>query len=319
VIVNLDIDSVTCVLDAGAIDRKECLMKIGLSSYSFRPLMLDGSMRIEDVFAWIRDNGGEHLELATLSVAPVGEDMQYDLGADQETLDRLKTVTAETGIPISGICIGANFIDADTRRTQIERAKRYVELCDRLDVRFLRHDVVPWSLRATEAAEFEQAFPVIVDACREIAAHAERLGVIASVEDHGFLMNSSERIKRLIHAVNSSSFKMTLDVGNFMCVDEDPLMATRASIRHASFVHLKDFYVRPTKPGPGWLETLGGQHIRGSVFGFGDLPVTEIIRSVVQSGYDGFVSLEYEGNEPTLFGCETGLANARRLIAEVTG
>src|SRR4051794_22979657 len=103
VIVNLDIDSVTCVLDAGAIDRKECLMKIGLSSYSFRPLMLDGSMRIEDVFAWIRDNGGEHLELATLSVAPVGEDMQYDLGADQEMLDRLEAATAETGIPISGI------------------------------------------------------------------------------------------------------------------------------------------------------------------------------------------------------------------------
>lgn len=293
-------------------------MKIGLSSYSFRPLMLDGSMRIEDVFAWVRDNGGEHLELATLSVARPGEDMQYDLGADREMLDRLKAASAETGIPISGICIAANVIDKDTRRAQIERVKRYVELCDRLDVRFLRHDVVPWSLRATEAAEFEQAFPVIVDACREIAEHAERLGVVASVEDHGFLMNSSERIKRLIHAVGLPNFKMTLDVGNFLCVDEDPLMATRASIRHASFVHLKDFYIRQAKPGPGWLETLGSQHIRGSVFGFGDLPVTEILRSVVQSGYDGFISLEYEGNEPTLFGCETGLANARRLIAEIT-
>jgi L-ribulose-5-phosphate 3-epimerase len=292
-------------------------MKIGLSSYSFRPLMLDGAMQIEDLFSWIRDHGGEHLELATLSIAPPGEDMNYELGADREGLARLRAASRQTGIPLSGICIAANFIDSDARRPQIERVKRYVELCDRLDVRFLRHDVVPWSLRATEASEFEQAFPIIAEACHEIAVQAERLGVTASVEDHGFFMNSSERIKRLIHAVDLPSFKMTLDVGNFLCVDEDPLMGTRAAIKHASFVHLKDFYIRRTKPGPGWLETLGGQHIRGSVFGFGDMPVTEILKSVVESGYDGFVSLEYEGNEPTLFGCETGLANARRLFAEL--
>jgi L-ribulose-5-phosphate 3-epimerase len=316
-IVNLDIDSLNHVLDAAAADVEESPMKIGLSSYSFRPLMLSGAMQIEDIFTWTRDHGGEHVELATLSVAPVGEDLQYELGSDQQSLERLRNASAQSGIPLSGICIGADFIGSD-RRAQIERVKRYVELCDRLDVRFLRHDVVPWSLRATGIADFEQAFSGIAEACHEVAVHAQRLGVIASVEDHGFFMNSSERIKRLIHAVDLPSFKMTLDVGNFLCVDEDALMGTRASITQASFVHLKDFYVRPTNPGPGWLETVGGQHIRGSVFGYGDLPVKAILQSVVDSGYDGFVSLEYEGNEPTLFGCETGLANARRLLAELT-
>jgi sugar phosphate isomerase/epimerase len=315
-IVNLVIDSPSHVLDAGVDYVEESRMKIGLSSYSFRPLMLNGSMQIEDVFSWIRDNGGEHLELASLSMAPPNEDLNYELAKDAEGIERLRIASRDTGIPLSGICIGANFIDAD-RRAQINRVKGYLELCDRLDVRFLRHDVVPWSLRATEAAQFEQAFPVIVEACREVAEHAQRLGVVASVEDHGFMMNSSERIKRLLHAVDLPSFKMTLDVGNFLCVDEDPLTATRASIKHASFVHLKDFYVRATSPGPGWLETLGGQHIRGSVFGYGDLPVKAILKSVIDSGYDGFVSLEYEGNEPTLFGCETGLANARRLLGEL--
>lgn len=41
----------------------------------------------------------------------------------------------------------------------------------------------------------------------------ERLGVTASIEDHGFFMNSSERVKRLLQAVDSPNFKMTLDVG----------------------------------------------------------------------------------------------------------
>jgi L-ribulose-5-phosphate 3-epimerase len=293
-------------------------MKFGLSSYSFRPLMLDGSMQIEDLFTWIRDNGGEHLELATLSIAPGGDDLNYELIKDEESIERLRKASSGTGIPLSGLCIAGNFI-GDDRRAQIDRVKRYVELCDRLDVRFLRHDVVPWSLRATNAAQFETAFPVIVDACREVADHAERLGVTASVEDHGFFMNSSERVKRLLNAVDSPNFKMTVDVGNFLCVDENPVTGTRASIAHASFVHIKDFYVRAESPGPGWLETLNGQFIRGSVFGFGDLPVKSMLKSVIDSGYDGFVSLEYEGNEPTLFGCQTGLANARRLFAELKG
>jgi L-ribulose-5-phosphate 3-epimerase len=117
--------------------------------------------------------------------------------------------------------------------------------------------------------------------------------------------------------VGLPNFKFTVDVGNFLCVDEDAVVATKASLADASFVHLKDFYVRRALPGPGWLETLGGQFIRGSVFGYGDLQTKMILQAVVDSGYDGFVSLEYEGNEPTLFGCETGLNNIRRMLAEI--
>jgi L-ribulose-5-phosphate 3-epimerase len=38
---------------------------------------------------------------------------------------------------------------------------------------------------------------------------------------------------------------------------------------------------------------------------------------VLQSGYDGFASLEFEGNEPILFGCQTGLDNLRRILGEI--
>ena len=295
-------------------------MKLGLSSYSFLPLMRNGSMQIEDVFSWVRDHGGEHVELATFSVAPEGTDIHYRLGDDSESLDRLQTASRDTGIPLSGICIPANFIGQGEaeRRAQIERAKHYVELCDRINVRFLRHDVVQWSHKGDTAA-FESEFAGIVDACHQIAEHAQRYGVTSSVEDHGFFMTSSERIKRLIHAVDLPSFRMTLDVGNFLCVDEDPLLATRACLPQASIVHLKDFYIRPTSPGEGWLETAGGRYIRGSVFGFGDVDTRQIVQSIVASGYDGFVSLEYEGGEPTDYGCATGLNNIRRMLGEIAG
>jgi L-ribulose-5-phosphate 3-epimerase len=296
-------------------------MKLGLSSYSFRPLLANGTLEIEGMFDWLAANNAAHLEIATFSFARAGEEVSYDLAADSETLVRLQKSSKATATPISGICIGAKFalVDADTRRAQIEQVKRHVELCNRLEAPFLRHDVVLWSHRLNNEGEFEREFAGVVEACQEIAEFAATQGVTTSVEDHGFFMNSSARIKRLIHAVDRPNFKFTVDVGNFLCVDEDAVTGTRASLGDASFVHLKDFYVRRMSPGPGWLETLGGQYIRGSVFGFGDLETRLILKDIVASGFDGFVSLEYEGNEPTLYGCETGLANIRRMLAEITG
>lgn len=291
-------------------------MKLGLSSYSFRPLLANGTLTIEAMFDWLSANQAEHLEIATFSFSEPGREAEYDLVADAGTLQRITAESRRTGIPVSGLCLGAKFafVDADERRSQIELVKRHIELCNRMEVGLLRHDVVLWAHRLTSEAQFEEKFAGIVEACREIADFAATQGVVTSVEDHGFFMNGSARIKRLLHAVDRPNFKFTVDVGNFLCVDEDAVVATRSSLADASFVHLKDFYVRRQSPGPGWLETLGGQFIRGSVFGFGDLETGMILDAIVASGYDGFVSLEYEGNEPTLYGCETGLANIRRML-----
>jgi sugar phosphate isomerase/epimerase len=304
-----------------AASNRRTTMKLGLSSYSFRPLLAAGSMTVETLFDWLVANEADHLEIATFSFAEKGKEAGYDLTTDTEIVARLEAAAARTGIPISGLCMAASFIDmsADERSVQIEQVKRHVQLCGQLGARFLRHDVVPWSHRLTDTAEFEREFAGIVAACREITEYAAQFGVVTSVEDHGFFMNSSERVLRLLHAVDHPNFRFTVDVGNFLCVDEDPHVATRRALPHASFVHLKDFYVRREEPGPGWLQTHGGQFIRGSVFGYGDLDARRLVESVVASGYDGFVSLEYEGNEPTLYGCEVGLSNIRRMLEAIKG
>ncbi|MBE9637341.1 sugar phosphate isomerase/epimerase family protein [Salipiger mangrovisoli] len=295
-------------------------MQFGVSSYSFQPLLRRQEITLEGVFEQIAASGGTHMELATLTI---GHDleamMDYELYEDAGTRGRLEAAAANTGIVLSGLCIPASFIgeETGTRRAQIDRAKRYVDLCADMGVGFLRTDVVPWALRPESYAQVEALFPVITEACIELADHAAARGVVTSIENHGFLMNSSERCRRLVHAVDSPNFRMTLDVGNFLCVDEDPLMATQSCLDIASFVHVKDFLRRKRYPGPGWLETLGGRHIVGTVFGFGDLDTHALVRAILRSGYDGYVSLEFEGNEPTLMGCDTGLANVIRIFSEV--
>ncbi|MEI4472250.1 sugar phosphate isomerase/epimerase family protein [Frigidibacter sp. MR17.24] len=295
-------------------------MQFGLSSYSFQRLLMRDEITLEQVFDSIAASGGTHMELATLTIGP-GRDamMSYELHDDAATRARLEAAATGSGVAISGLCIPASFIDDDpaARRAQIDRAKRYVDLCAGMGVGFLRTDVVPWALRAESQAQVEALFPRITEACREIAEHAAASGVVASIENHGFLMNASERCRRLVHAVDSPNFRMTLDVGNFLCVDEDPLIATQACLGIASFLHVKDFLVRRHYPGPGWLQTLGGRHIVGTVFGFGDVDARAIVAAILRSGYDGFVSLEFEGNEPVPMGCDTGLKNVVRIFDEV--
>ncbi|HWV20526.1 MAG TPA: sugar phosphate isomerase/epimerase family protein [Devosia sp.] len=294
-------------------------MKIGLSSYSFRPMLADGRLNVETLFDWLEEHGAEHLEIATFSFAAPGAEAGFDLSAEEAALTRLEAAVARSGVPISGFCLGANFLQGEERRAQIDLVKRHVELCTRFGAGFLRHDVVPWALRLTDAGEFEAAFSSIVDGCREVAEFGAQHGVVTSVEDHGFFMNGAERLLRLVHAVDHPNFKLTVDVGNFLCVDDNPYVSTRRTLPHASFVHVKNFYTRRSEPGPGWLKTAGGEFIRGAVFGYGDLDSKALLASVVDAGYDGFLSLEYEGAEPTLFGCEVGLNNIRRMLGEIGG
>jgi inosose dehydratase len=159
----------------------------------------------------------------------------------------------------------------------------------------------------------------LATACAAIADYAAHYGITTSVENHGFYIQNSDRVQRLIHAVNRPNFKTTLDVGNFLCVDEDPVAAVKRNLPYASIVHLKDFNTRPSyrNPGEGWMQTLSGNYIRGAIVGQGDIDMWEIIRFIKNSGYDGYISIEFEGMEDCKTGARIGMDNALRIWNEV--
>lgn len=293
-------------------------MKLGFSSYSFFASMASGALTLTDVIDWIGTSEGEHMEVALVGLNAQSGELAFNLDDDPALVDTLASASAKAGVELSGLCIPANFLGtSDEVRAQVDRAKRHVEIADRLGMRFVRHDVTEWARRDTGIAEVESSFPGLVEASKEVAQHAATYGITTSIENHGFFMNASERVRRLIHMVDEPNFKTTLDVGNFLCVDEDPMSAVRQNLPYASFVHLKDFYTRPASRamGDGWLTTPGGTQLLGSIVGYGDLEIPGILAQIAASDYDGFVSIEFEGIEDPLLGCERGLANARTLLA----
>ena len=51
--------------------------------------------------------------------------------------------------------------------------------------------------------------------------------------------------------------------------------------------------------------------------GFGNLPMKRLLSLVKQSGFDGPISIEFEGMVPDITGIETSLANSIHIWNEV--
>lgn len=287
-------------------------MKIGVSTYSLSRAISAKEFDVLGAIQWIADNGGQHVE-----IVPIG----FALENDPELTDAIRNKAAEVGIDISNYAIGAKFIDLDEAgyRAEIERIKKHVDVVNRLGVKRMRHDVASRPIPDTGTARFEADFDVIVKACVEIADYASQYGIVTSIENHGFHIQATERVHRIVEAVNRPNFRHTIDVGNFLCADENPVAAVKKSISYASMIHLKDFYVRPPyrNPGEGWFRSTSGNYLRGAIVGQGDVDIYEVIRTIKSSGYDGYISIEFEGKEECKWATKAAIDNTFRIWNEV--
>lgn len=236
-------------------------MKIGLSSYSLLDAIKNESMTILDVVQWVADNGGEHLELVPYGYSVVDN---YDLA------DAIKEKADEVGIFLSGYSMPANFVQGTEEEFQdeVERIKKHVDVVNRMGIKLLRHDVTEFSLTGEDTSihYFDKHFAKLVKGSQLIAEYASQFGITTTIENHGFNVQTSDRVQRIIRAVNRENFKTTLDIGNFLCIDEDPLVGVNKNISYAATVHFKDFYIRPYYENPGngkWFITvkIGRAHV----------------------------------------------------------
>lgn len=286
----------------------------GFSSYSFHSKLSTGEMTLPQVIEWVAASEGEHLELAVL-----GDDADSpipNISSDPTYVDQIRAAAETAGVPLTSLAIGADLSTGDPQ--QIERVTQYVDLAERLGITRMRHDVVPHAgHEGDDTPLFEQVLPSIVAASKEIAQYAAAKGITTSLENHGFFVQSAERVRRIIHAVDEPNFLTTLDVGNFVCVDESPEVSVAQNIPYAMVVHFKDFYLRPADaaPGAGWFRSRGGKHLRGAVVGNGDIDLRAVARAIKESDFTGFAAIEFEGWEDCLLGCERGISYAKSLFA----
>jgi len=288
-------------------------MKLGWSSYCFKKAMDAGDMTPLDVVQWIADHGGEHVEIATFGLSLID---------NLELADAIASKASELGIELSNYCIAGNLVQdsEEAYQTELARIRTHVDLTHRLGIKRMRCDVLPFRADPMhmDYPFFEAHLADFVRGLGEIADYALGFGITVAIENHGFCLQASERVQRVLFAVNRSNFKTVVDIGNFLCVDEDPLVGFRNNIPYASMVHFKDFYIRPATfhGGEGWFPSKNGRQLRGAILGEGDMDIVSIVQHLKQSGYDGCVSLEFEGMEDCVQGSRKGMENLKLLLGQ---
>lgn len=284
-------------------------MKIGVSSYSFQRLLNQG-MSYYEACDQAKAMGYEGIEFIDL-------DLKH--GKGETTIDELaKNIKAHCqglGLAIPAYTVGADFLNCREGKPEdeVERVKDCVDIAALLGAPVMRHDAF-WSMKGFRS--WQDAVLVVAPRIRQVAEYAKTKGIKTCTENHGLIMQDSQRVEWMINQVNHENYGWLVDIGNFLCADELPPLAVGVAAPYAFHAHVKDFLVKPGSvdaPQGGWFKSRGGNYLRGTVIGDGVVPVRQCVGILQAAGYDSFLSVEFEGAEEVL----PALANARKYLASI--
>lgn len=284
-------------------------MKFGVSSYSFNRLLKAGKSYL-DICDLAKEMGYDGIEFI---------DLKLEHGKGQETVEELaqaiRAHCEKIELPIIAYTVGADFLNGNGVPAEEEpaRVKACVDIAHLMGAKVLRHDAF-WKMEGLRY--WKDAADRVVSGIREVTKYAAQKGIRTCTENHGMIMQDSERMEYLMNQVQHENYGWLVDIGNFMCADEDPQHAVGVAAPYAAHVHVKDFIFKKgteDKPCGHWITTRGGNYIRGTVVGHGAVPVRPCLNTFKKAGYEGFVSVEFEGAEDTMEALEQALNYLRSL------
>lgn len=283
-------------------------MKTCVSSYSFGSYINDDKLGLMGVIEKVKEFGFDGIEFS-----------ESGWMFNPETVQKVKVKCAELELPIVSLCMGADFTNGSggDLNAEIERVKKLVDIAADIGALAMRHDVSGGIWGRQYSIGYDDAVGRIADGCREVSKYAETKGVVTMTENHGYFSQDANRVEKLMNTVAHPNFGALVDIGNFMCADEDPTLSVGIMARYAKHVHAKDFYLKSgneINPGSGWFGTRAGNYLKGTIVGHGDAKVAQSIRTLKNSGYNGYVSIEFEGMEDNLTAIKIGLENLKRFI-----
>lgn len=288
-------------------------MKPAVSSYSFAGLMGPGGMTQLDCVKKAAELGFEAIEFTDLQ--------PHDGSSPAQYAGTLARACRDAGLTVSNYTVGADLLSGSggDLGSEVERLWGQLELADRLGARSMRHDATT-GIPVREWRGFDQALPRLAEGCRAVSDRGAELGIRTMVENHGFFCQDSRRVEQLVNTVASPNFGLLCDIGNFLCVDENPVQAVGRVAPYAAYVHVKDFHIKSgawPDPGRGFFQTRGGNRLRGAILGHGSVPVGQCLSILKNSGYDGYAAIEFEGLEDPILALEIGLENLDRYLEAI--
>lgn len=283
-------------------------MKTSVSTYSFSKRINDGTLTQADCIKKAKEMGFDAVEICGI-IAEEGY-------SDEEYAVYLKETAEKLDMPISNYTFDADLVRENDEgvKDEIEKVKIQLNLAKLVGAKSVRHDAM---YNAGRYRTFQNALSPVAEAIREITEYAKALGIRTMVENHGYFCQDADRVERLAEKVNHENFSLLVDMGNFLCADEKPEISVGRVAHLAGYVHAKDFHVLDAydqDPGEGFFKSRGGNYLRGAILGHGNVRIKQCLDILKNAGYDGYVSVEFEGMEDPLTALPICAKNLKKYL-----
>jgi len=220
-----------------------------------------------------------------------------DKARDPAYLKELKTRASDHGVTCVLIMVegegDVSHKDRAERMTAVENHKKWVDAAATLGCHSIRVNT-GYNFSATDVA-------AVAEACSALAEYGEQQKINVICENHGGPSSIPDALLALVKAVNRPRFGTLPDFGNFPKDRHDKYMidvydAIARLMPYAKGVSAKSLSFRS-----GWETSL-------------DYP--RILKIVTDSGYDGYVGIEYVGKRLTE---AQGIKTTRELLQRCRG
>jgi len=271
-------------------------MKTSICHYSYHRVFAGENWSLEKLVGVVKEQGVDGIDFHA-KFLPSSEEAPAAITAAMEG----------SGLELSGLSLSTNFNQADDEqfRAQVDSAKQWLKAAGAVKAPVSR--VFGGSLKDRSDENIKAGLDRVVRALNELVPVAEEQGVVLALENHGGLPCSGEEQVSVIEKINSPYLRATVDVGNYMAFPQEGHEGTAQAAKYCAYVHLKD--MSPVQE--------NGRR-RGVVIGRGEVDIPRCLKILKDSGYDGFVALEYEDQQvDELDGVAESVTYMKKAIAEL--
>ncbi|MCL6633805.1 MAG: sugar phosphate isomerase/epimerase [Alicyclobacillus herbarius] len=240
-------------------------MKLGVNTVLF------GGYDLQTAVRYIKFTGYQGVELASI---PGMVEHLTDTAADAN-LREIRELVEDAGLELYAVEAATDILVAENR----ERSRRVFERAQKLGIPVV-------TIGSSGVSDDEAKFEASLRAIEDLALAAGDLGVKFALKIHyGQSVYNTQTALRLMEEVRHPALGLNYDPTHVGRVGDDPVAALLALKDYIIHIHIRDTLLEQLKIAPPPLQ----------VPGRGTTPLAEIVRTVLEIGYQGPVDLEIIG------------------------
>ncbi|MFP5111657.1 sugar phosphate isomerase/epimerase family protein [Bacillaceae bacterium C204] len=239
-------------------------MKIACSSQTFDTQLLEKKLSLKEFIQFCSTH--DFIKGVEL------EDKHIFYPEDQEYLNGIVDLSKQFQLPIVNLAFDCNFGYESIEKNELElhKVQEWIKVAKTLQIPNFR------LFAGWPDVNKEEQWNTMIQYVNKASDLIEQAGMTVVIENHnhGGFLSSSDDVLRLFKDLNRPSIKLLLDTGNYV----DQLSGVLKTAHYSGHVHAKVKEITET-----------GEAV--------DIEYPTILKKLSEVQYDGWLSIEYEGNE----------------------